>query len=46
MEDSIPMHVLDGLEQLVHVELDAGLGQVRCSSFYGFIEVHLHELKD
>ncbi len=46
MKNSISVHVFDGLEQLVYVELDAWLRQVGGSTFDSFIEIHLHELKD
>ena len=57
MEDAVSVHVLYGLEQLVHVMLDSLLWQVvraaytrshtgSLLTFNGFIKVHLHELKD
>ena len=46
VEDSIPVHVLDCLEELVDIEFDPVLWQVVCPSLDGFIEVHLHQLED
>lgn len=46
MENAIPMHVLDGLEQFVHVVLDALLGHVVAATFDSVVEVHVHELED
>lgn len=46
VENTISVHVLDRLEQLIDVELDAGFGQVSRSSLNSFVKVHLHELKD
>lgn len=46
MEDAISVHVFYGFEELIHVELDAGLGQVRRSPLDGFIKVHLHEFEN
>ena len=46
VENTISVHVLDRLEQLIDVELDAGFGQVSRSSLDSLVKVHLHELKD
>ena len=46
VENAISVHVLDRLEQLIDVELDAGFGQVSRSSLDSLVKVHLHELKD
>ena len=46
MENSISVHVFNRLEQLINVELDAGFGQVCCSSLDSLVKVHFHELKD
>ena len=46
VENSISVHVLNGLEQLIYVELDSRLREIGCSSLDCFIEIHLHEFKD
>ena len=46
MENSVPMHVLNRLQQLVDVEFDAGLGQVRRAALDRLVQVHLHDLED
>ena len=46
MKDSIPVHVLDCLQQLVDVVFHSRLRQVVRSPLDGFIQVHFHELKD
>ena len=46
VENTISVHVLDRLEQLIDVELDAGFGQVSRSSLDSLVKVHLHELED
>ena len=46
MEDAVPMHVFNRFQQLVDVEFDPRLRQVIRPPFDGFIEVHLHKLKD
>ena len=40
------MHVVDGLQQLVHVILDSVLRQVVPLTLYGVVHVHVHELED
>lgn len=45
MENSVPVHVVDGFEHLVHVILDSRLRQVVPSALDGFIHIHIHELK-
>ena len=46
VEDSISVHVLDCLQQLVDVGLDSRLRQVVWPAFDGFIQIHFHYLKD
>ena len=46
MENAVPVHVLNSLQQLIDVILNSLLRQVVCASFDSFIQVHLHELKD
>ena len=46
MEDAVSMHVVDGLEELVHVVLDAVLGQVVALAFDGVVHVHVHQFED
>lgn len=46
MENSIFVHVINGLDYLVHVELDSGFRQVVATAFYGFVHVHVHQLED
>ena len=46
VENSTSVNVLNGLEQLIYVELDSRLREIGCSSLDGFIKVHLHEFKD
>ena len=45
VEDTIAMHVVDGLEDLVDVELDPLLGQVVPPPFDRLVHVHVHQLK-
>ena len=45
MKDAVSMHMLDCLQQLIDVELDARFGQVCRATLDGLIEIHLHELK-
>ena len=46
VENSVSVHVLDSLEQLINVELDSRLGQVSRAPLYRFIKIHFHELED
>ena len=46
MEDAVPVHVVDRLENLVHVELDALLWQVVPPPLYRLIHVHVHQFED
>ena len=46
MEDTVPVHMVDGLYELIHIVLDPILRQVVSLSFDGIIHIHVHELKD
>ena len=46
VEDAVAVHVVDGLQQLVHVVLHAVLGQVVALALDGVVHVHVHQLKD
>ena len=46
MEDPVPVHVVDGLQQLEHVELDPRLGHVMPPPFNSIIHIHVHEFED
>ena len=46
MENTVTMHVVYRLHQLVHVVLHALLGQVVPSSLDCVVHVHLHQLKN
>ena len=45
MEDAIPVHVVDRLQQLEHVELDPRLGYVMPPPFDCVIHIHVHEFE-
>lgn len=45
MENAVAVHVLDGLEQLVDVELDTALRQVVGAALDCLVEVHLHDFE-
>ena len=45
MENAVTVHVIDSLHQLVHVVLDAFLGQVVPAALDRIVHVHLHELE-
>ena len=45
MKDSVAVHVVDGLQHLVHVILDALLWEVVPPALDGLVHVHVHELK-
>jgi len=46
MKNAVAMHVVDGLEQLVHVVFDAILRQVVPFALDGIVHIHVHELED
>lgn len=46
MKDSVSVHVIDGLQDLVHVVLNSLLRQVVAPAFDRFIHIHVHELED
>ena len=45
VEDAISVHVIDGLEDLIHVILDPLLGQIMPPAFDSFVHIHIHEFK-
>ena len=45
MEDAVLVHVVHGLEQLVHEALDALLAQRLCAALDELVDVAVHELK-
>ena len=46
MEDAVAVHVVHGLEKLVHVHLDARLGEVVPPPTDELVYVHVHQLED
>ena len=46
VENSVFVHVVDGLEHLVHVVLNSLLGKVMPAPFDCFIHIHVHEFED
>lgn len=46
MEDAVPVHVVDGLQELVHVVLDPVLRQVVPLALDCVVHVHVHEFED
>jgi len=46
VENAVAMHVLDSLEQLIHVGFYASFGQIGGPPFYRFVQIHLHNLKN
>ena len=46
MEDTISMHVVNGLHKLIDIEFDSVLREVMGPSLYGLVHVHFHQLKD
>ena len=46
MKNAVPVHVVDCLQQLVHVVLDSVLRQVVPLALDGVVHVHVHELED
>lgn len=45
MEDASFMHMVHGLDELVHVAPDSVLGNVVAAAPYQLIYVHVHQLK-
>ena len=45
MENAVPVHVIDRLQQLIHVVLDSIFRQVVSAALYGIVEIHVHQLK-
>lgn len=45
VENAISVHVVDALEHLVHVVLDALLGQVVPAPLYRLVHVHVHQFE-
>lgn len=46
VEDALAVHVVDGDEQLVHVELDFALLEVVAAAADELVQVDVHELED
>ena len=46
MENTVPVHVLDGFEQLVHVVLYPGLWHIVLATLDCLIQVHVHDFKN
>jgi len=46
MKNAVFVHVVNGLDYLVHVELDSLLRQVVASTLDCFVHVHIHEFKN
>ena len=46
MEDALAVHVVNGYEQLVHVELDFALLEVVAAAADELVQVDVHELED
>ena len=46
VENAVPVHVVYGLEQLVHVVFDSVFGQVVSLALDRVVHVHVHELED
>ena len=46
MEDAVAVHVVHGLNELVHVALHAILCHVMPPATNELVDVHVHELKD
>ena len=42
MKDPVFVHVVDGLEDLIHEELDPILWQVMSASLFRLVHVHVH----
>ena len=46
MEDSVSMHMIHCLDQLIHVSLDSVLRYIVPPATDQFVNVHIHQLKD
>ena len=46
MENTISVHVVDTLENLVHIKFNALLRQVVSSSLDCFVHVHIHQFEN
>ena len=46
VEDSIPMHVVDTFNQLIHIVFHSVLWEVVTLALDGVVEVHVHEFKN
>jgi hypothetical protein len=46
VKNAVPVHVFDGLHELVNVVLHSGLRQVALAAFDGFVQIHFHDLED
>ena len=46
VENAVSMHVFYGFQELIDVELDTGLWQIRRSTLDCLIQIHFHELED
>jgi hypothetical protein len=45
MENTVSVHVLYSLQQLIHIMLDPLLREIIRTSLYGFVEIHFHEFE-
>lgn len=45
MEDAVPVHMVHGFDQLVHVTLEAVLRYVVTAAPDQLVDVHVHQLK-
>jgi hypothetical protein len=45
MKNPVPMHVLDGFKELVHVVLNTLLWEIVRTAFNGFVKVLVHQLE-
>ena len=46
VEDTVAVHVVHALKQLMHVKFDATLGEIMPTAADELIDVHLHQLED
>ena len=46
VEDSVPVHVINRLKQLIHVVFDPVLGQIVAFALDCIIHIHVHEFED
>ena len=46
MKNAVPVHVVDCLQQLVHVVLDSVLRQIVPLALDDVVHVHVHEFED